>query len=125
MSIIYIVSLTEYAVQKNVITLVIIQINKNLNITPWRTSRYEMKETVDGIKSKGMFLSKKSETVSICSIFINLKSRHKNSKIMAITLPGKGMVRKPAITSPSTQRRKILKTCSNNFKRYTPTMFDV
>lgn len=123
MSIIYIVSFTEYAVQKNVITVVIIQINKNLKTTPSKTPTYEMIETVEGIKSNTIFLSKKSAAISICSTFINLKIRHKKRIIMANTLPGKGMGSILATNSPKTHITKILKTCSNTFKPDTPRIF--
>lgn len=123
MFIIYIVSLTEYAVHINVIMVVMMQINKNLKIISSRTPTYEMIETVEGIKRRTMFLSKKSAATSICSTFINLKIKHKKSKIIASTLPGKGMVSMFATISPKIHMIKILKTCFNNFKSDTPEYY--
>ena len=97
-------NLTACAVAKKVITVVIIQINKNCHIMLLNTSIYAMIETVEGRKTKDIIFSKKSDRVFICSVFMLPETNSRNRRIKAITLPGKGNGSINEITSPIQQR---------------------
>ncbi len=102
------IRLTEYAVHKNVITVVIRQIKRKGRRIDFRTSAYLIIETVAGINKRDKFSKRKVARPSICDTLIILKKRQKKSKIRAKTLPGNGKGKSDDITSPIRQIKNMI-----------------
>lgn len=101
--------MTEYAVHKNVITVVIRQIKIKGRRIAFRIPRYFIIETVAGINKSDKFSRRKLARSSICETLTILKNRQKKSIIRAKTLPGNGKGKSNDITSPIRQIKKMIK----------------
>ena len=100
---------------KKVIMVVAMQMKRNCQRIPLKTSIYAMIETVDGMNRSVIFFNKNSERSSICSVFMSPEIKHKNKRTRAITLPGKGIGRKSEIMSPRQHKINSVIICLKIF----------
>ena len=68
-------------------------------------------DTAGGIKKKAMLSSKKSVCLRIWYTLSGPHNKKQNTKIMLMTLAGKGKGKMAAMASPIRQSRKIIASC--------------
>ena len=100
--------------------VVVVQISKNGNIMLRKMLRCEIIDTVAGKNTKDIFFSKKSEIMLIWSGRMAFVISNTNSKINAITLPGKGKGNIEERRSPMQQSTNIRIICRKNLTFVNP-----